>query len=210
MINSFLGIKIKQTRQFDEKGEQIPITKIKTDPCTVVQIKSLEKDGYHALQLGLGSKKEKHLTRPLLGHFKKAGLEISPRFLKEVRLIAPVECQPGSQIKVGEVFQKGDKINVTGISKGKGFAGVVKRWGFAGGPRTHGQSDRERAPGSIGATTTPGRVLKGKKMAGHMGFRKTTVRNLEVIDVDSDQNELIVKGLVPGPAKGLLMIAKPK
>lgn len=210
MINSILGIKIGQTQEFTPKGKRIPVTKIQAGPCVVVQVKQKEKDGYSAVQLGLSEKREKVTKKPVLGHIKKAGIKKVPRFLKEVSVEEKTELQPGQEIKVEEVIKPGDKVDVIGISKGKGFAGVVKRWGFAGGPRTHGQSDRERAPGSIGATTTPGRVLKGKKMAGRMGGARVTVKNLEVVGVDSEKNLVTVKGLVPGNKGGLLIVNKVK
>lgn len=210
MINSILGIKIGQTQKFTEDGKRIPVTKIQAGPCVVVQVKGKEKDGYSAVQLGLSEKREKVTKKPVLGHIKKAGITKVPRFLREVCVEEKTELQPGQEIKVEEVIKIGDKVDVIGTSKGKGFAGVVKRWGFAGGPRTHGQSDRERAPGSIGATTTPGRVLKGKKMAGRMGGARITVKNLQVVDVDSENNLLTVKGLVPGNKGGLLIVSKVK
>ena len=146
-----------------------------------------------------------------MGHIKKAGLKVIPRFLREVSANQEEESsnlKVGDEIKVGDIFKPGDIVDVTGTSKGKGFTGVVKRWGFAGGPRTHGQSDRERAPGSIGSTTTPGRGLKGKKMAGRAGGEKVTIKNLKVIEVNPEKNLLLVKGLVPGAKNGFLMIKK--
>lgn len=208
MINAILGIKKEQTQKFTSQGERVPVTRIQAGPCVVVQVKKQEKDGYLAVQLGLGAKKEKRTKKPVLGHVKKAGLATIPRFLREVRLEEEIALKPGEEIKLSDVLKPGDLVNVTGISKGKGFAGVVKRWGFAGGPRTHGQSDRERAPGSIGSTTTPGRVLKGKKMAGRMGGEKITVRNLLVMELEPEENLLLVKGLVPGNKRGLLLIKK--
>ena len=214
MLNAILGEKIDQTRRFTEKGKSIPVTLIKAGPCPVVQIKTKDDEGYWAIQLGFGSKKAKKTIKPILGHLKKAGLKKTPRFLREIRIDEKEgkkladEVKPGDEISVKDVFKVGDKIMVTGISKGKGFAGVVKRWGFAGGPRTHGQSDRERAPGSIGQTTTPGRVHKGKKMAGRMGNERVTIKGLKVIEIDEEKNLLVIKGLVPGAKKGLLMIKK--
>jgi len=207
MIKAILGEKIKQTRRFTEKGESIPVTFIETGPCPVVQMKTKDHDGYWAIQLGFGQKKAKKISKPILGHFKKAGLKKTPRFLREIRPKTK-DLKTGDIIKVSDVFKAGDKVSVAGISKGKGFAGVVKRWGFAGGPRTHGQSDRERAPGSIGQTTTPGRVYKGKKMASRMGGEKVTTKGLKVVEVDEKNNLLIVKGLVPGAKGGLLIIKK--
>lgn len=205
MINAILGIKLGQSQKFSSEGERIPVTEIQAGPCVVVQAKK------GAVQIGLGEKKEKKTKKPILGHIKKAGLKTVPLFLREIRVNQSKESsnlKPGDEIKVGDVLKPGDIVDVTGISKGKGFAGVVKRWGFAGGPRTHGQSDRERAPGSIGSTTTPGRVLKGKKMAGRMGGARVTAQNLKVFEVDPEKNLLLVKGLVPGVKKGLLIIKK--
>ncbi|MFZ5365691.1 MAG: 50S ribosomal protein L3 [Patescibacteria group bacterium] len=205
-MDTILGIKLGQTQKFTSEGERIPVSQIQAGPCFVVQIK---KD---SVQLGFGEKKEKKTKKPILGHIKKAGLKIIPRFLREVsanQQEISANLKVGDEIKVGDVLKPGDIVDVTGTSKGKGFAGVVKRWGFAGGPKTHGQSDRERAPGSIGSTTTPGRVLKGKKMAGRMGGARVTVRNLQVFEVLPEKNLLLVKGLVPGAKKGLLIIKKP-
>lgn len=205
MINAILGIKLGQSQKFSSEGERIPVTEIQAGPCVVVQAKK------GAVQIGLGKKKEKKTKKPILGHIKKAGLKTVPLFLREIRVNQSEEnsnLKPGDEIKVGDVLKPGDIVDVTGISKGKGFAGVVKRWGFAGGPRTHGQSDRERAPGSIGSTTTPGRVLKGKKMAGRMGGARVTAQNLKVFEVDPEKNLLLVKGLVPGVKRGLLIIKK--
>ncbi len=207
MINTILGIKIGQTQRFLNDGERIPVTEIQAGPCVVTQVKKA------AIQIGIGEKKEKNVKKPVLGHIKKAGLKIAPRFLREVRIVgeeADTNLKPGSLIKVGEVFKPGDVVDVTGTSKGKGFSGVVKKWGFAGGPRTHGQSDRERAPGSIGSTTTPGRVLKGKKMAGRKGNQQVTVKNLKIFEINEEKNLLLVKGLVPSAKRGLLIIRKVK
>lgn len=181
MVNAILGEKIKQSQKFLEDGRRIPVTIIETGGNVVVAIKE------KTVQLGFGIKKV-------------------PRFFREIPLEGKERPKLGAKITVDDVFKPGDLVEVTGISKGKGFAGVVKRWGFAGGPRTHGQSDRERAPGSIGQTTTPGRVYKGKKMAGRMGGRQTTLKNLEVVDIVD--GKLIIKGLVPGGKNSLLIIRK--
>lgn len=215
MIQTILGTKISQTQKFTQAGVRIPVTQIQAGPCVVVQVKNKDKDGYGAIQIGFGMGKERNIKKPVLGHLKKAGLpagkagiKIFPRFLREIPLLEKENLEPGDQIKAAEIFQVGDLVDVTGIAKGKGFTGVVKRWGFAGGPATHGQSDRQRAPGSIGATTTPGRVLKGKKMAGRLGGEQVTVKNLLVVATDPGNNLLLVKGLVPGNKKGLLVIKK--
>ena len=212
MVNSIIGIKLHQSQTFKTDGRVIPVTSIKTGPLYVVGIKTVEKDGYNALQLGLGRRRITTLTKPERGVIRKAGLEQNPpRFLKEVRLsdLSNLgDLKPGTEIKVGDILTAGDIVQVTGISKGKGFAGGVKRHHFKGGPRTHGQSDRERAPGSIGQTTTPGRVYKGKRMAGRMGNQKTTVKNLKVISIDAEKNILTISGLVPGGRNSLLLIKK--
>lgn len=207
MINTLLGLKAKMGATYVE-DTRIPVTYVVAGPCVVTQIKSQDKDGYWAVQLGFGEKRIKNVTKPLLGHLrgvikgKKA-----PRFLREVRLSEKPTYKVGDQIKVSDIFKKGDVVSVTGISKGKGFAGVVKRYHFSGGPRTHGQSDRERAPGSIGQGTTPGRVYKGKKMAGRMGQDRVTIKNLVVVDVDDEKNLLAISGSLPG-AKGNLLVIK--
>lgn len=192
---------------FDEKGAKVPVTLIEAGPCPVIQIKNDRTDGYFSVQIGFGSKKTKRTSRPILGHIKKAGLSRPPHFLKEIRLQRQADCKMGDVLKAGDVFSLGDKISVTGFSKGKGFAGVMKRWSFAGGPATHGQSDRKRAPGSIGGTGVA-RVLPGKKMPGRMGTDKVTVSGLTVMDIDSEANLLVVKGAVPGSRGSLLMIKK--
>lgn len=206
-LKGILGKKITQTQRFLENGRRIPVTIIEAGPCPVVQAKTKKSNGYSAVQLGFGQKKK--ANKPVAGHAGKAELKVAPRYLREIRVEGEtVQLKPGDLIRVGDIFQAGEKVQVKGISKGKGFAGVVKRWGFAGGPRTHGQSDRERAPGSIGQTTTPGRVYKGKKMAGRMGGARVSIRNLEVIDVDSEKNLLVLKGLVPGAKSSPLLIRK--
>jgi len=193
--------------KFDSEGRKTAVTQIEAGPCIVVYIKNKDKDGYTAVQLGFGQAKK--IKNPILGHVKKAGLKTIPKFLREIKIPANQELPKIGQVyKADEVFKPGDIVKISGVSKGKGFAGVVKRWGFAGGPKSHGQSDRERAPGSIGATTTPGRVLKGKKMAGRTGGIQVTVSGLKVIDVLPDKNILLVKGSVPGPTRGLLLIQK--
>lgn len=207
MINALLGQKIEMDTRFDSRGAKIPVTLIKVGPCPVVQVKTKKTDGYSAVQIGLGTKKTKRTSQPILGHAKKGGLSAAPRFLGEVRLEREPESKVGEVLKVDQVFSPGDKVAVTGVSKGRGFAGVMKRWGFKGGPATHGQSDRQRAPGSIGAQGVA-RVLPGKKMPGRMGAKKTTVTGLTVVDLDSESGSLWVKGAIPGPRKGLVMVEK--
>lgn len=190
---------------------RVPVTLVKAGPCLVTQIKDQNKDGYWAVQLGFGEKKIKNVTKPMQGHLKGATKnKLAPRFLGEVKLSKEPKFTVGDEIKVSEIFGAGDLVSVTGVSKGKGFAGVIKRWGFKGGPRTHGQSDRQRAPGSIGQGTTPGRVHKGKKMPGRMGTQRVTIKNLKVVSIDADRDEMTISGPVPGPSKSLLIIKKLK
>ena len=208
MINTTLAEKGKMSQTFVE-GRRVSVTKVVAGPCVVTQIKKEEKDGYWAVQLGMGEKKIKNVSKALQGHLKSLIKDNkAPRFLAEVRLEKEPEFNVGDIIKASDIFRVGDLIAVTGTSKGKGFAGVVKRWHFAGGPRTHGQSDRERAPGSIGQTTTPGRVFKGKKMAGRMGWERVTVKNLQVVSVNSETNEIEISGPVPGNPGTLLIIRR--
>ncbi|MBU2632377.1 50S ribosomal protein L3 [Patescibacteria group bacterium] len=204
-LTGLIARKNGQTQAFLEDGTRIPVSILATSGNIITQVKTSEKEGYDSVQLGFDVKKRPSKT--FLGHSKKAGIEKTPRFLREIRLEDFSELTPGTKINVLEVLGPGDIVNVTGISKGKGFAGVVKRHGFHGGPKTHGQSDRHRAPGSIGQGTTPGRVYKGKKMAGHMGVDTVTVKNLVVMDV-ADDGMVLIKGLVPGPKNGILMIKK--
>lgn len=203
-MKGILGKKLGMTRIFTETGEVVPVTVIQAGPCFVTQVKTEDRDGYKAIQLGFEEVKPKSLTRPELMRLKKNHLP-PLRYLKEIRVDNPEDYQVGQKITVS-IFEVGEKVDVTGWTKGRGFAGVVKRWGFGGGPRTHGQSDRTRAPGSIGAGTDPGRVIKGLRMAGRMGNERKTIQNLEVVFVDPQRNLLAVKGAVPGPVNGLLII----
>ena len=187
---------------FRENGHVVPVTVIEAGPCSVTQIKTQDTDGYEAVQLGFGAIKK--LNKPRAGHLKNSTLN---RHLREVEADDPTEFEVGQRISV-DIFQEGEKVDIIGNSKGRGFAGVMKRHGFHGGPRTHGQSDRARAPGSIGGGTTPGKVYKGMKMAGHMGNRRVTVKNLEIMRVDPERNLLVVKGAVPGGPNGLLLIRR--
>lgn len=202
------------TQTFIE-GFRIPVTKVKLGPCVITQIKTHNKDGYDSLQLGFENKNKKNTTKPLQGHFKasyksQVASNKFPRFLKEVRLDKESEYKVGDVIKAEDIFKKGDVVNVTGIMKGKGFQGGVKRHGFHGGPKTHGQSDRHRAPGSIGQTTTPGRVYKGKRMAGRMGGVQVTIKNLHIVDINSELNEIVISGAIPGSVGGLVKVKKIK
>jgi len=201
-----LGKKIGMTTYFEESGNAIPCTVVEVGPCTVTSIKTKEKDGYMAVQFGFGVKREKTVSKPVSGKFSKHKLPI-PRFIKEVRDYPTEGLAIGSTVKV-DIFSEGEIIKVTGKSKGKGFQGVVKRHGFGGGVRTHGQSDRERAPGSIGASSYPSRVLKGQRMAGRTGGKKTTIRNLKVVKVIPDSNLMLIKGAIPGANSGFIEIYK--
>ncbi len=205
MIQTLLGIKKGQSQMFTDEGRRIPVTSIIAGPCWVTRVS--DAGSYQMVQLGFGNRK--HISKAQEGHIKKAGLDKKPRFLREIRTTSPDEkIKPGAEIRVGDVFAVGDVIRVTGTSKGKGFAGVVKRHHFKGGPRTHGQSDRERAPGSVGSGTTPGRVYRGKRMAGRMGSERVTVRGLQGVGSDPEKNLLTIKGVVPGAKNGLLIIQK--
>jgi large subunit ribosomal protein L3 len=203
-MKRILGKKVGMTQIFDENGEVIPVTVIETGPCYVTQKKTTDKDGYNAIQLGFGEVSEKRLTQPEAGHLKKSGVP-SVKYLREFEVADPETYEDGQKIDA-TVFEVGDRVDVIGTSKGKGFAGVVKRHGFRGGPKTHGQSDRWRAPGSVGAGSTPGRVFKGVRMAGQMGNERVTVQNLKVVLVDADKNLLAVRGSVPGAKNGLVII----
>ncbi|MBN1375160.1 MAG: 50S ribosomal protein L3 [Dehalococcoidia bacterium] len=200
-MSGILGKKIGMTQLYRENLE-IAVTAIEAGPCCVTQVKTAEKDKYNAVQIGFGESKK--ISKPEKGHLKDNG---NYRYLREFRLDDVKEYQVGQKIDVS-IFKAGDIVHVEGISKGKGFAGGVKRHHFKGGPKTHGQSDRHRAPGSIGSGTTPGRVLKGLRMAGHMGACKVTVRSLEVVEVDHAKNIVLLKGAVPGAKGGLLLIEK--
>jgi len=200
MIEGILGRKLGMFQAFDRDGTVVPVTVIEAGPCTVLQVKTQDRDGYQAVQLGFGARKR--VNEPLKGHFKGLG---AFRYLREFSVNDISQWQVGQKVGT-EIFEPGDLVHVSGVSKGRGFAGVVKRHGFRGGPKTHGQSDRHRAPGSIGAGTSPGRVLKGMRMAGHMGNRQVTVRNLEVVESNAGRGVLMVKGSVPGGKNALLRI----
>ncbi|MBX2990614.1 MAG: 50S ribosomal protein L3 [Bacteroidetes bacterium] len=206
-MTGLLGKKIGMTSIFDDAGQVIPCTVIEAGPCFVTQVKTKERDGYEAVQLGFDQKAERLANKPMSGHFAKANTK-PVRIVREFRGNGVSEVQPGQEIKVEAVFTKGDTVSIIGTSKGRGFQGVVKRHHFGGGFRTHGQSDRERAPGSIGSSSYPSRVFKGLRMAGRMGGEQVTVRNLKVVGVIPDSNLLLVKGSVPGAINGYVEIHK--
>jgi large subunit ribosomal protein L3 len=203
-MKGLLGKKLGMTQIFDDRGEVVPVTVIEAGPCYITQKKTLENDGYTAVQLGFEEVKPARVNKPELGHLAKNHLP-SLRYLREFRVEDHSDLSEGQKLDAS-VFEVGDLVDVIGVSKGKGFAGVVKRHGFSGGPRTHGQSDRLRAPGAIGAGSTPGRIIKGLRMAGRMGNDRVTVQNLEIALVDPERNLLAVKGAVPGARDGLLII----
>lgn len=204
MMNGIIGKKLGMTQVYGAGGKAEPVTVLAVGPCTVTQLKTVEKDGYAAAQLGFGAAKK--LSKAEKGHTKELG---EFRHLREFRLDDTAGIEVGAKIDAS-LFADGELIDVTGISKGHGFAGGVKRHGFHGGPKTHGQSDRHRAPGSIGSTTTPGRVYPGTRMAGHMGAEQVTVRALKVVRADKEKNLLLVRGAVPGGKNGLILIKKSK
>lgn len=202
MAPGILGKKVGMTQAFRDNGKMEAITLIEAGPCTVTQVKTDAKEGYTAIQLGFGQAKK--ITKAEQGHLKELG---KFKHLREFRTDDTATLKVGDKVDVSQ-FQPGDLVTVTGVSKGKGYAGAVKRYGFKGGPKTHGQSDRHRAPGAIGSTTTPGHVLKGLRMSGHMGDERVTVRKLKVVTADAAKNLLTVRGAVPGSRNGLLLISK--
>ena len=201
MSKGLIGKKVGMTQIFDEKGMIIPVTVIEAGPCVVSQVKTVETDGYNAIQLGFGEVKSSKVNKPKAGHFAKANVE-AKKHLREFRCEEPAEVKVGDEVKA-DVFAQGEKVDIQGISKGKGFQGVIKRHGQHRGPMGHG-SMYHRRPGSMGSTSTPGRVFKGKKLPGHMGVQKITIQNLEIVKVDMDKNVLLVKGSVPGPKGAIL------
>lgn len=205
-MKTLFGKKVGMTRIFDEAGNMIPVTVVKADPHTVLDMRTKEKHGYDAIRVSFGDIRNKLVNKPTEGQFKKAGQD-AKRYIRELRLEEGDEYNIGDQINV-EVFAPGDKIKVTGISKGLGFQGTVRRHGFGGGLKSHGQSDRLRAPGSIGQSSYPSRVFKGMRMAGHMGNEKVTVKNLRITAVEPEHNILLIRGAVPGKPGGLLRIEK--
>ena len=204
MSKTLIGRKVGMTQIFDEQGKVIPVTAIEAGPCTVVQVKTVETDGYNAVQLGFGEVKEHKVIKPIRGHYTKSNLT-PKKHLREFRIDDVENVKVGDELKV-DTFEVGDKLDIQGTSKGKGFQGVIKRHGQSRGPMGHG-SMYHRRPGSMGSTTTPGRVFKGKKLPGHMGHTTITIQNLEVVKTDLDKNVILVKGSVPG-AKGAILKLK--
>ena len=205
-MRGLLGKKIGMTRIFDIDGNTVPVTVLQAGPCIVTQLKTIDNDGYDAIQVGYGSRKQKHLSKPLKGHFDKAGIE--PK-----RIIAEFEKVPGFDYQVGQsfhvgIFKEGDYVSVSGLSKGKGFTGVIKRHNFARQKKTHGTGHTERAPGSIGQASDPSRVFPGMRMAGQHGNVKVTIENLEIMKIDKENNQLLIKGSVPGSKNSTLFIRK--
>jgi large subunit ribosomal protein L3 len=205
MVTKLIGKKLGMTRYFLDEGKSVPVTVLHVGPCVVVQKKAVGKEGYNAIQVGYEPQKENRVNKPRGGHFKAAGVGAF-KYLREIRVDDPDVYERGQEIKT-DIFGIGDVIQVTGTSKGRGFSGVVKRWGFSGGRKTHG-SRSHRVPGSIGCNTTPGRVLKGKKLPGRYGSQRITVKNLLVVDVRPEMDVLVVKGAVPGSRNSLVEIQK--
>lgn len=204
MQKGIIGRKVGMTQLFDEQGRVIPVTVIEAGPCVVVQKKTVEKDGYSALQLGFEDVKEQRINSPEKGHFKKAGVPFK-KYLKELRQDNADSFNVGDIIKA-DIFATGDRVDVTGVSKGKGFAGTIKRYGGQRGPTSHGGGPVHRHAGSMGANTDPSRVMPGKKLPGHMGAEQVTIQNLDVVKVDAEKNLLVVKGAIPGPKGGIVFV----
>ena len=202
-VTGLIGRKLGMTTHYDDDGSVEPLTAVELGPCVVTQVKTMARDGYEAVQLGFMT--VKNINKPQSGHLIRSGGKY--RYLREVNTEDLSSVEVGQEIKLN-VFEVGQKIKVIGISKGKGFSGTVKRYNFKGGPKTHGQSDRHRAPGSIGAGSSPGRVWKGTRMAGHQGVDRVTTRGLKIIKVDNEQNVLFVRGSIPGPVNGIVMVEK--
>ncbi len=204
-MSGIIGKKLGMTQLFDENGTVVPVTVIEAGPCPVVQIRTQERDGYAAVQLGFGAQKDVRASKPEKGHAAKAGLAAAPAVLREFDFAEVPEV--GTSVTV-DAFEKGGRVKVTGVTKGRGFAGVMKRHGFSGGRASHGATRIHRAPGSIGAGTNPSRVIKGKRMPGHMGAEQQTVRNLLVAKIDAERNLLYVRGAVPGPVNGYVYVTR--
>ena len=208
MVKGIIGKKIGMTQIFDENGKVVPVTVVEAGPCPVVQKKTVEVDGYAAVQLGYAVQKQQRVTKPLKGHFAKA--DVAPqKVLKEFRFADTSAFEVGSVVKA-DVFAAGDKVDVTGTSKGKGTAGAIKRWNFSRLKETHGTGPVARHAGSLGACSDPSRVFKGKKLAGHLGAERVTVQNLDIVKVDAENNLIAIKGAIPGPKGGYVVIADAK
>jgi large subunit ribosomal protein L3 len=206
MMKGILGRKVGMTQLLTGRGEVVPVTIIEAGPCFVTQIKTTEQDGYSAIQMGIGETRVKRLSKGEVGHLRRSNLQVPMlRTLREIRTKDVDQYTPGQKL-LADVFSAGERVDVVGTSKGRGFQGGMKRHGFRGGPQTHGQSDRQRSPGASSSGTTPGRLYKGKRMAGHMGSDQVTVSNLQVVLVDPERNLLAVRGAVPGAKGGLLLI----
>lgn len=205
MSKGLLGKKLGMTGLFSPEGKYVPATVVQAGPCIVTQVKTKETDGYNALQLGFGEKKESRINKPLKGHFSKSGGN-TVAFLREVSVENPDEYSPGQAITL-DMFKVGERVDVVGTTKGRGFAGVIKRHGFHGGRETHG-SKSHRIPGSIGCSAWPGKVIKGKKMPGHYGNERRTAKNLKIIDIRPEKNLIMLRGAIPGPPSGLVIIKK--
>jgi len=206
-MSGLIGKKLGMTRVFDERGRSVPVTVIQTGPCYVTEVRTKAQHGYDALQLGFEEKREKSIKKPERGVFEKVGLKVM-RYLREFRSFENIANYKAGDVIKADIFEGARTVKVTGISKGRGFQGVVKRHHFSGGPVTHGQSDRWRAPGSVGSSSYPSRVLKGLRMAGRMGGKQASVRNLKVIRVDSENNVIMVRGGVPGARNGMVIISR--
>jgi len=207
MSRGLIGTKLGMTALFTPDGKYVPVTVIQLGPCVVTQIKTKTTDGYDALQLGLGIKKKSRINRPMTGHFKKSGDQVF-QFVREVGVENPDEYKVGQTITL-DMFDVGDVVNVTGVTKGRGFAGVIKRHGFHGGKKTHG-SHSHRIPGSIGCSASPAKVIKGKKMPGRYGNDTKTIKNLEIVDIRPEENLMMIKGMVPGAKTALVKVQKKK
>tara|TARA_B100001146_G_C16025840_1_gene367116 strand:- start:47 stop:688 length:642 start_codon:yes stop_codon:yes gene_type:complete len=207
MLNALLGTKLGMTQYIHDDGIVSAVTVIEVGPCVVTQVKNTLKDGYDKIQIGYKQVAEKKMSNPEKGHLKKNDLDLF-KYLREVDSLDSNDAQIGNVVTISQIFEVGDIVDVVGKSKGKGFAGVVKRWHFAGGPKTHGQGDKWRAPGSVGQGTTPGRVRKGKKMGGHLGDKRSTEKGIKIVAMDEERNLLFVRGSVPGAASGLVLVCK--
>ena len=205
-MRGLIGKKIGMTQVYNEDGTMIPVTIVEAGPCTVIQVKSINNDGYEAVQVGFGERKAKHVNKPLNGQFKKSGVQ-PKKILMEFNIVPGFNYKQGQEFNVS-LFKEGDRVHVSGISKGAGFAGVIKRHNFHRQPETHGQTEYLRHPGSIGQASSPSRVFKGMRMAGHKGNKRVTVKNLEIVKVDIENNMLVIKGAVPGANNNIVAITK--